>query len=637
MASRELILDIIARDRASAEFSKVAKSSDDTGSAFDSLGKKAIAALSVGAVVAFGVESVKAFAEAEAAQNQLQQAFAKFPALADSSFESLTRLNDEMQDKAAIDADSLTAADAVLARFELTGQEIENLTPLLVDYATVSGKDAPAAAEALGKALMGNARALKELGIEFKPTGDRARDLATLMGLLQEKVGGAGEAFAQTAQGKLQAFNLAIEDIQEAVGEALVPLLTELTDGMKVLADVAPQAVSAFTQMQVPMEAISSVLDAMPDLPSWMSGSGIDLNWLSMFAPGGVALGGFQAGLDAMNNLGVGAEALGMRLDEASGRYVGTAETVGKLGAAVDKAGGMFAGTMDAIQLMSGAATDADGRMREMELSAGSLEEQLAELKQQFDELTGKHRDMIAAESDLNKALDDLAAAAAEGLRPALDKTKTGFDLTTESGRGAADMFITAADKAEAAALAAADEGNWTKAQKLINNTRDDLIQQAMKWGMSEDAARDYVDQILTVPPKVATMIQVNSNIEAVRAVWNAFNDRWVTLHVALDQAFAGGGTVRGAGGPKDDRVAISASPGEFVVQESSARSMGYGALEYMNATGRLPWMPVPVAGGQAAAPTTVVAELHIDGQRVWDSLLRVRRERNGNQPLGLG
>ena len=225
---KQLILDIVARDQASATLKKVGDSAEQTGKGFDALGKAALTIGGITAITAFGITSVKAFADAEAAQSQLQLAFAKFPALADTNIGRLQALNQSMQDKAAIDGDSLAAADAVLARFELTGTEIEKLTPLLVDYATVTGKDAPAAAETLGKALMGNARALKELGIQFTPTGDRAADLATIMGLLEEKVGGAAEAFAQTAGGQIKSLGLAFEDIQEAVGGALVPALTGL-------------------------------------------------------------------------------------------------------------------------------------------------------------------------------------------------------------------------------------------------------------------------------------------------------------------------------------------------------------------------------------------------------------------------
>ena len=44
-------------------------------------------------------------------------------------------------------------------QFGLTGKQIEDLLPLVADYAAKTGKDLPDAATTLGKALLGNTRA----------------------------------------------------------------------------------------------------------------------------------------------------------------------------------------------------------------------------------------------------------------------------------------------------------------------------------------------------------------------------------------------------------------------------------------------------------------------------------------------
>ena len=49
------------------------------------------------------------------------------------------------------------------------------------------------------------------------------------------------------------------------------------------------------------------------------------------------------------------------------------------------------------------------------------------------------------------------------------------------------------------------------------------------------------------------------------------------------------GGPVFGAGGPTEDRVPIMASPGEYMLKASSAKSLGIQTLDYMNETGELP------------------------------------------------
>jgi len=51
------------------------------------------------------------------------------------------------------------------------------------------------------------------------------------------------------------------------------------------------------------------------------------------------------------------------------------------------------------------------------------------------------------------------------------------------------------------------------------------------------------------------------------------------------------GGVLNGPGGPRDDKIPILASNGEYVINTKSARSLGYGTLDYMNKTGMLPGM----------------------------------------------
>ena len=52
---------------------------------------------------------------------------------------------------------------------------------------------------------------------------------------------------------------------------------------------------------------------------------------------------------------------------------------------------------------------------------------------------------------------------------------------------------------------------------------------------------------------------------------------------------FASGGKITGPGGPKDDKIPARLSAGEFVMKTSSARKLGYDALNFMNKTGSLP------------------------------------------------
>ena len=49
------------------------------------------------------------------------------------------------------------------------------------------------------------------------------------------------------------------------------------------------------------------------------------------------------------------------------------------------------------------------------------------------------------------------------------------------------------------------------------------------------------------------------------------------------------GGSIYGVGGPREDRVPILASPGEYIIRASSSKKLGKQSLDYINTTGELP------------------------------------------------
>lgn len=237
MASTDLTMNLIAHDRASATFGKVAGSADHAHSRISrmaTLGRM----LPVAAITAFGVASVKAFADAEVSQSQLEGAYKRFPKMANENIDSLRSMNSELQRKTKFDDDDLAGMQAKLAMFDLTGQQVADLTPIVADYAQVSGKDVVSAGVAVGRAMMGNTRALKSLGINYKMTGDKAKDAANIQALLAEKTRGAAEEFGKTSAGKLAILNNQFSDLKENVGEALVPALNAMVTAITPIAKI---------------------------------------------------------------------------------------------------------------------------------------------------------------------------------------------------------------------------------------------------------------------------------------------------------------------------------------------------------------------------------------------------------------
>lgn len=200
-------------------------------------------------IVAMGGLAVKAFAEAEQAQAQLEASLKSTGATAWTSADQIDTLASSMQDKLAIDGDLVKSGASVLLTFTNVqnkvgqGNDIFNRATLTAaDMAAKLGTDLPAANMLLGKALndpITGMTALRRAGVQlseaqqkqvkdFMAVGDVASAQKVLLGELETQFGGSAEAAANTAAGGMEKLRLKFEDIQESIGERLVPWLEKL-------------------------------------------------------------------------------------------------------------------------------------------------------------------------------------------------------------------------------------------------------------------------------------------------------------------------------------------------------------------------------------------------------------------------
>jgi hypothetical protein len=224
------VTNLIVRDQASRELAKASQAAKKSKSAFADLKREVVGFIGVAVGLDFARQSVREFGVAEQATQKLADAYARFPALAQVQMSAFQDLNKELQKTTVFDDDATTSAQALLAQFQLTGRQIYTLTPLVQDLAARLGVDVTEAATILGKALLGNTKGLKSLGIEFKATGDRAADAARLQQLLNDKVGGFAEKQGKTAAGQAQILSNQFGELKESIGKSLMPVVTRLVD-----------------------------------------------------------------------------------------------------------------------------------------------------------------------------------------------------------------------------------------------------------------------------------------------------------------------------------------------------------------------------------------------------------------------
>ena len=381
MASADLLVNLIANDKSlSKTMAKAGDSATRSASKFKRFATVAGGALAGIGLGAFLADSIKTYAGAEAQQVKLESAYKRFPKLADTNIDSLRTLNKEIQRKTKFDDDDLAAMQSRLAAFDLTGQQIKTLTPIVADYAQVSGKDLESSAVSVGKAMMGNTRALKELGIEYKMTGDKAKDAANIQALIEEKTKGAAEAFGQTTQGKLDIFNNQVGDLKEAIGEGLVPALTGLVEAITPVVQwfgqLEPSTRTAIIGIAAVTAAALTLAGPMSSIMSMAGGAAGALKSL-----GTAATGAGSAASAASSGIGAGGASIAILAGVAAtavGALAGAkmTEQLGALGtglAAVAIPGGALGSVLQMI------ASSSDGAAEGMAAVTQSLGDMAAE------------------------------------------------------------------------------------------------------------------------------------------------------------------------------------------------------------------------------------------------------------------
>jgi SLT domain-containing protein len=198
-------------------------------SAWGASSKAAIAGVEV-ALGVFAAVSIATFQKHEQIQTQFNVALKDNAAQAGVTASAYAELNKRIEEQSAFNSDAATSAETMLLRFGLTKDQLDQLLPVVADYARATGRDLPDAAQLVGKALLGQARALKSVGVDFHNTGSVAGNFAEIMDKLGSRVSGASAAFLDTTAGSLAKLQVALHETELAAGQGLVPAIGSLAN-----------------------------------------------------------------------------------------------------------------------------------------------------------------------------------------------------------------------------------------------------------------------------------------------------------------------------------------------------------------------------------------------------------------------
>jgi hypothetical protein len=290
-----------------------------------------------GAVALVGLgKAAQASEEANLAQVKLQNTINNMPKLAGENISSFNELATAIQSKTAADADQIVSAQAMLGTFNLTGDEIRDITPLVVDFARKFGVDMTSAATQVGKALDGNVGALKRNDVSIDEVRFKTDRYGAVQDALAKQVGGFAEAEGKTFAGSLERMKNQLGDLAEGVGGGAVDAFTNMfgavgkasgalnkfsPSAQKTAGTIATYGATALVAVGATSTLIGQIILARERFGQ--AGSAIK-NFAGGLDKGKLAVRGLQAGIAA-----VGLTVLANQLQQARKEANKFAEAVG--------------------------------------------------------------------------------------------------------------------------------------------------------------------------------------------------------------------------------------------------------------------------------------------------------------------
>lgn len=260
-------------------FGKDANNSmDKLNKTIANVGKTIIAAFSVREIVNFSKECFAAYSNQLQQEQKLTEIMRSRIGATDEEIASVRALASEQQKLGVVGDEVALAGAQQIATFATTSDTINTLLPAMENLAVqqhgvnVSSGDMVSIANLMGKALQGQVGALSRVGISFTDAqekilkyGTEEEKAATLAQVITDNVGNMNEVLAQTPEGKVQQLKNTLGDLQETLGAALAPVITEIASAVsRFFAEHEPQ-IQNFSQNVLPQvqEATEKVFNSI--------------------------------------------------------------------------------------------------------------------------------------------------------------------------------------------------------------------------------------------------------------------------------------------------------------------------------------------------------------------------------------
>lgn len=218
-------------------------------------------------------KALDAYKVQNAAETKLTEIYKTRMGLSDKVAKSTIEYAGALQKEGVVGDEVLLSGAQQLATFASTDKTIKSLLPamgnLLVQQKGLNGtqEDATNIANLMGKVLQGQTGALKRVGISFDENqekilknGNEEERAAMLAQVITDNVGNMNKAMLDTPEGKVKQLTNTMADMQEELGNAILPVLVDIATFISK--NIMP-AVSKFMKMLQGNKTIARIIVAI--------------------------------------------------------------------------------------------------------------------------------------------------------------------------------------------------------------------------------------------------------------------------------------------------------------------------------------------------------------------------------------
>ncbi len=213
---------------------------------------KAAAIGGIGAVTVALGKSVNAARDAEVTQTKMETQLKALGISYKAHAGEIDRVIAKTSKLAGLDDEDLQDAFTEIVRTTGDVTKSLELTGLAADFARAKHMDVAKAGELVAKVAGGNTGILSRYGVTVK----KGASATEALGMMQQKFGGQAEAYGKTAAGAQDRFKVATENLQEALGKGLLPV-------MSALANAAANLIGWFEKHKVAAIALGAAVGVM--------------------------------------------------------------------------------------------------------------------------------------------------------------------------------------------------------------------------------------------------------------------------------------------------------------------------------------------------------------------------------------